>query len=196
MKLGITKPGAATDVYMRYYLKKAGIDPERDVQILTMGGGSALLAGIKTKQIEAFHLSAPTPYLAQREGFGEVIVKSSAGDVPELDNFLYTGVVVSKEYADKNPDVIKRWVRATNKANVLMRRDEAAALKHLKKYFPRMADDVMALAMKEIMPALSADGTMNEQMMAKHLDFLYDTKQIDWKPSPKEGGLWTNAFVK
>jgi NitT/TauT family transport system substrate-binding protein len=196
LKLGITKPGAATDVYMRYYLKRAGIDPERDVQIVTAGGGAALLAGMKTKQIDAFHLSAPTPYLAQREGFGEVIIKASAGDVPELDNFLYTGIVVSKEYADKNADVVRRWVKAVNKANVLLRKDEAAALKYLKKYFPRMPDDVMALAMKEIMPALSGDGMMNEQMMQKHLDFLTDTKQVDSTPSGKEGVLWTNAYLK
>ena len=82
------------------------------------------------------------------------------------------------------------------KANVLMRKDEAAALKYLKKYFPRMPDDVMALAMKEIMPALSADGTMNEQMMQKHLTFLVDTKQFDATPSAKEGVLWTNAYMK
>jgi NitT/TauT family transport system substrate-binding protein len=196
MKLGITKPGAATDIYMRYYLKRAGIDPERDVQIVTAGGGSALLAGMKTKQIEAFHLSAPTPYLAQQEGFGEVIIKASAGDVPELDNFLYTGVVVSKEYAEKNPDIVRRWAKAVTRANVLMRKDEAAALNYLKKYFPRMDPAVMALAMKEIMPALSADGMMNEQMMQKHLTFLVDTKQVDSTPSAKEGVLWTNAFVK
>ena len=78
---------------MRYYLKRAGIDPERDVQILTVGGGAALLAAMKTKQVDAFHLSAPTPYLAERE-IGKVIIKASAGDVPELDNFLYTGIVV------------------------------------------------------------------------------------------------------
>ncbi len=60
------------------------------MQIVTVGGGSALLATLKTRQIDAFHLSAPTPYLAQREGFGEIIIKASAGDVPELTNFLYT----------------------------------------------------------------------------------------------------------
>ncbi|PJC73551.1 MAG: hypothetical protein CO013_06540 [Syntrophobacterales bacterium CG_4_8_14_3_um_filter_58_8] len=154
------------------------------------------LSGGMRKQIDAFHLSAPTPCLAQRQGFGEVIIKASAGDVPELDNFLYTGVAVSKEYAEKNPDLVKRWAKAVSKANVLLRKDEAAALKYLKKYFPRMPDDVMALAMKEILPALSADGTMNEQMMQKHLDFLKDTKQVDSTPSGKEGVLWTNAYIK
>ncbi|MBI3002255.1 MAG: ABC transporter substrate-binding protein [candidate division NC10 bacterium] len=102
LKLGVTRPGAATDVYMRYYLKRAGMEPDRDVQIVAVGGGASLLAALRTRQIDAFHLSAPTPYLAERDGFGAIVVKSSAGDVPELDNFLYTGISVHKDYAD-NP---------------------------------------------------------------------------------------------
>ena len=196
MKLGITKPGAATDVYMRYYLKRAGLDSERDVQIVTVGGGAALLASMKTKQIDAFHLSPPTPYQAQQAGFGDVIIKASAGDVPELTNFLYTGIAVTKEYAEKNADVLKRWTRAVNKANALMQKDEAASIKYLQKYFPRMDPAVMTLAMREIIPALSPNGVMNEQMVQKHLKFLIDTKQIDASPSAKEGVLWTNAYVK
>lgn len=195
LKLGITKPGAATDVYLRYYLKRAGIDPDRDVQIVSVGGGSSLLATLRTRQIDAFHLSAPTPYLAQRDGFGEVIIKASAGDVPELDNFLYTGIAVSKEYAEKNADVLRRWIKAVNRANALMRKDEAAAITHLRKYFPRMEPAVLTLAMREIIPALSGDGVMNEQMMQKHLDFLQDTGQISSKPSAKEGLLWTNTYI-
>jgi NitT/TauT family transport system substrate-binding protein len=196
LKLGITRPGAATDIYMRYYLKRAGIDPERDVQIVTVGGGAALLASMKTKQIDAFHLSPPTPYQAQEAGFGEVIIRASAGDVPELTDFLYTGIAVSKGYADKNPDVLKRWVKAVNRANLLMKKDEAASIKYLQKYFPRMESSVMTLAMRDIIPALSPNGTMNEQMVQKHLDFLMDTKQIESKPSVQEGVLWTNAYVK
>jgi NitT/TauT family transport system substrate-binding protein len=195
LKLGITKPGAATDVYMRYYLKRAGIDPERDVQIVTVGGGAALLATMRTRQIDAFHLSAPTPYLAQRDGFGEVIIKASAGDVPELTNFLYTGIAVNKEYAGKNADALRRWTKAVNRANVLMRKDEAAAITHLRKYFPRMDPAVLTLAMREIIPVLSPDGVMTEQMVQKHLDFLKDTNQIESKPTAKDGVLWTSSFT-
>jgi len=196
LKLGITRPGAATDVYMRYYLKRAGIDPERDVQIVTVGGGAALLAAMRNKQVDAFHLSPPTPYQVQEAGFGDVIIKTTAGDVPELTNFLYTGIAVNKAYAEKNADVLTRWTKAVNKANVLLQKDKAAAFKHLQKYFPRMDPAVMALAMREIISALSPDGVMNEQMVQKHLDFLKDTKQVDSTPSAKEGLLWTNAYVK
>ncbi len=196
LKLGITKPGAATDVYMRYYLKRAGIDPERDVQIVTVGGGAALLAAMKTKQIDAFHLSPPTPYQAEQAGFGQVIIKASQGDVPELTNFLYTGIAVTKEYGEKNGDLLKRWVKAVHRADLLLQKDEAASIKYLQKYFPRMDPAVMTLAMREIIPSLSPDGVMNEQMVQKHLDFLLDTKQTESVPSAKEGLLWTNAYVK
>lgn len=195
LKLGVTRPGAATDVYMRYYLKRAGMEPDRDVQIVAVGGGASLLAALRTRQIDAFHLSAPTPYLAERDGFGTVVVKSSAGDVPELDNFLYTGISVHKDYADKNPDVLRRWIKAVNRANALMRQDQAAAVRHLQKHFPRMDPAVLTLALREIIPALSEDGTMNEQMMQKHLDFLVETGQTTSKPSAKEGALWTNAYI-
>jgi NitT/TauT family transport system substrate-binding protein len=195
LKLGVTRPGAATDVYMRYYLKRAGMNPDRDVQLVAVGGGASLLAALRTRQIDAFHLSAPTPYLAQRDGFGEVVVKSSAGDVPELDNFLYTGITVHKEYADKNPDILRRWIKAVNRANTLMRQDQASAVRHLQKHFPRMDPAVLTLALREIIPALSEDGTMNEQMMQRHLDFLVESGQTTSRSSAKEGVLWTNAYI-
>jgi len=195
LRLGITRPGAATDVYMRYYLKRAGLDPDRDAQLLTIGGGASLLAALRTRQIDAFHLSAPTPYVAERDGFGVVIIKASAGDVPELDNFLYTGVAVHNLYANRHADVVRRWVRAVTKANQLMRRDQAAAVQHLRKHFPRTDPAVLALALREMLPALSEDGSMSEPMMQKHIDFMYDTGQITYKPSAREGLLWTNRFI-
>lgn len=194
LKLGVTRPGAATDVYMRYYLKRAGMNPDRDVQIIAVGGGGPLLAALRTRQIDAFHLSAPTPYQAEQDGFGVIVIKASAGDVPELDNFLYTGIAVHSAYAGRNADVLRRWIRAVNKANLLMRRDQAAAVTHLRKHFPRQDPAVLTLALREIIPSLSEDGRMNEQMMQKHIDFMFEDGQIPFKPSAKENVLWTNRF--
>lgn len=195
MKLGITRPGAATDVYMRYYLKRAGLNPDRDAQLVAIGGGGPLLAALRTRQIDAFHLSAPTPYLAEKDGYGVVVIKASAGDVPELDNFMYTGISVYNVYANQNPDLLRRWVRAVNRANQLMRGDLPAAVGHLRKYFPRTDPEVLTLALREIIPALSENGTISEQMMDKHLQFMLDDGQIPFKPSAKEGILWTNRFI-
>ncbi|MGH2426397.1 MAG: ABC transporter substrate-binding protein, partial [bacterium] len=195
LRLGVTRPGAATDVYMRYYLKRAGMNPDRDAQIIAAGGGGPLLAALRTRQIDAFHLSAPTPYQAEQDGFGVIVIKASAGDVPELDNFLYTGIAVHNVYATRNPDVVRRWIRAVNKANQLMRRDQAAAVTHLRKHFPRVDPALLTLALREIIPSLSEDGRMNVQMMQKHIDFMFEDGQIPFKPSASENVLWTNRFI-
>jgi NitT/TauT family transport system substrate-binding protein len=180
---------------MRYYLKRAGLNPDRDVQIISVGSGAGLLAALRTRQIDAFHLSAPTPYIAERDGFGVVVIKASAGDVPELDNFLYTGISVHNVYANKNGEVLMRWTKAVNRANKLMRQDQAAAVTHLRKHFPRTDPALLALALREIIPALSEDGTMSEAMMDKHLQFMVDDGLIPSKPSAKEGLLWTNRYI-
>lgn len=195
LRLGITRPGAASDVYMRYYVKRAGLNPDRDVQIVSVGGRGPLLAALRTKQIDAFHLSAPSPYIAERDGYGIVIIKSSAGDVPELDNFMYTGVSVHNVYANQNPGVLLRWTKAVSRANRLMRSDLAAAITHLRKYYPRDPPESLAVDLRTILPALSEDGRMNEQMMQKHLDFLLNTGQVPFTPSAKEGVLWTNKYI-
>ena len=66
---------------------------------------------------------------------------------------------------------------------------------HLRKHFPRTDPELLTLAMREIIPALSEDGRMSEQMLDKHLQFMLDDGQIPFKPSAKEGVLWTNRFI-
>ena len=62
-------------------------------------------------------------------------------------------------------------------------------------HFPRTDPEVLTLALREIIPALSEDGRMTEQMLDKHLQFMLDDGQIALKPSAKEGILWTNRFI-
>jgi hypothetical protein len=75
-----------------------------------------------------------------------------------------------------------------------MRADPAQGVTHLRKYFPRTDPAVLALALREIIPALSEDGRMTEGMIEKHLQFMLDDGQIPFKPSAKDGVLWTNRF--
>ncbi len=193
LKLGITRPGAATDVYMRYYLKRAGMDPDKDVQLISVGGGGPLLAALRTRQIDAFHLSAPTPNVAEQDGYGVFVIKASAGDVPELDGIMYTGISVYNVYANRNPEVLRRWVRAVSRGYQLMRSDPATAATHLRKYVAR-DPAFLARVLPDLLPALS-DGRLSEQTVQKTLDFLFAIGQITTKPSAKEGILWTNRYL-
>ncbi len=123
-----------------------------------------------------------------------VVVKASAGDVPELDGILYTGIAVHNVYANRNPEVLRRWVRAVARGYRLMRTDPAVAVTHLRKYVAR-DPALLARVLPEIIPALSEDGKMSEPLVQKTLDFLFEIGEIRSKPSAKEGILWTNRFL-
>lgn len=50
--LGITRYSSSTDFTLRYLIKKWGMDPDRDVKILQMGGQPEILAGVQAGVIQ------------------------------------------------------------------------------------------------------------------------------------------------
>ena len=194
LRLGITRPGAATDQYTRYYVKRAGMDPDRDVQIVTVGGGAALLAAMRTGQIDGFMLSPPTPGIAEAEGFGSILIKSSEGDVPEFANFLYTALATTERFARANEEVLRRYARALNRANAYLRSDLDGAVARLAPYYTGQATAQLATTLRALLPALSADGLITEEGMRNHLEFLYRERIIPVEFTSQEGVLWTNRY--
>jgi len=195
LRLGITRPGAATDQYTRYYVKKAGLDPDRDVQIISIGGGAGLLAAMRTGQIDGFMLSPPTPGIAEAEGFGHILIKSSAGDVPEFADFLYTALATTERFARENEDLLRRYTRALNRANDYLRSRFDDAVRRLAPYYTGQDVEALANTLRDLLPALSADGVITEASMKAHLDFLLSEGIIRQAASAEEGVLWTSRFL-
>ncbi len=123
LKIGYTSPNSPSDVYSRYYLQKAGLVPGRDAEMVAIGSPPSLVAALKTKRIDAFQLTAPTSTLVEKEGFGTALIRGSAGEVKELDNYPYFGVIVMESYAAQHPDVLRRFIRATRRGVASMRSD-------------------------------------------------------------------------
>jgi len=125
-RYAVTKYGALTDFLTRYALRNAGLDPEKDVKILQLGGSPQSLAAMEAGQIEATILSPPSTQMAAEKGFVKLMSQKEqiAPDWP-------THVVYAKEeFISKNPNTIKAFLRATGKAIewIKARPDEAAQL--------------------------------------------------------------------
>ena len=194
LTIGITSPGAPTDNYMRYYLRQAGLDPERDASIVAVGGGSSLLAALEQNKIQAYHLSPPTPYIAESKGFGVVLIDGPAGDVKELSNFLYTGFATNREWAQDNPDRAKAFSRALKRAMEAVKTDPAQVARQI-------ADDVgtqdvaqVERTLKAFLPALSADGCFTDQTVSSSLGTMRQVGLLDKEADAKRGALWTNDY--
>ncbi|MPZ82388.1 MAG: hypothetical protein GEV28_19105 [Actinophytocola sp.] len=194
LKLGVTSPGAASDKYMRYYLREAGLDPERDAEIIAIGDGASLLAAMETGQIDAYQLSPPTPYVAEAEGFGTVLIDGPAGDVPLFADYVYTGWATNRAWAEDNPEAAKAFSRALNTAMEQVAADPAAASEEI---VDRMSDDdveIIQQTLDAMMPALSRDGCFDPEAVRATLETMHEIELTAEAGDPAEDALWTNAY--
>jgi NitT/TauT family transport system substrate-binding protein len=194
LRLGITSPGAPTDKYMRYYLRQAGLDPDRDAEIIPIGGGSSLLAALESDQIDAFHLSPPTPYIAEKEGFGTVLIDGPSGDVPEFSDFLYTAFAANREWAQANPEAAKGFGNALTKAMAKIKSDPDAAAEQILDHLGTDDLEVTKRTLNALLPALSEDGCFSEESVSSALDTMLEAEIIESEGDPAEGTFWTNDY--
>ncbi len=124
-RYAVSRFGSLTDFLTRYALRKAGLDPEKDVTILQLGGQAQFLAAMSSGQIDVSILSLPNVYVAAEKGFVRLMSQK------DLSRDYPTHVIYSKEdFASKNPNTVKAYLRATTKAMgwIKANRDEAANL--------------------------------------------------------------------
>jgi NitT/TauT family transport system substrate-binding protein len=181
-----------TDKYMRYYLRQAGLSPERDAEIIPTGGGSSLLAALESDQIDAFQLSPPTPYIAEKNGFGTVLIDGPAGDVQEFSDFLYTAFAANKEWAEENPEAAAGFSRALKKAMTKIEQDPDAAAEQILDHLGTDDIEVTKRTLNALLPAMSKDGCFEAESVKTALDTMLQTKIIESEGDPAENVFWTN----
>lgn len=194
LRLGVTSPGAASDKYMRYYLREAGLDPERDAEIIAIGDGASLLAALETNQIDAYQLSPPTPYVAEAEGFGTIIIDGAAGDVPRFADFAYTGMAVNRAWAEENSDSAKAFSRALNTAMTQIQDDPHAAAAKIVERMSAGDLPVVQQTLDALLPALSVDGCFDAEAIRDTLTVMHEVEITETAGDPAEGALWTNDY--
>ena len=127
--LGITRYGASTDVSLRAYLKKSGLEPDREVKILQMGGQPEILAGMQAGVIQGGILSSPGDFKAKKAGF--VMLANFA---KEGIDYPTTSLVSTRSTIKKDRETVKRFLMAYSEAVDRLFRDKELALKIIGKW--------------------------------------------------------------
>lgn len=127
--LGITRYGASTDVSLRAYLKKSGLEPDRDVKILQMGGQPEILAGMHAGVIQGGILSSPGDFKARKAGFFML-----ANFAKEGIDYPTTSLVSTRSTIKKDRDTVKRFLMAYSEAVDRLFRDKELGMKIIGKW--------------------------------------------------------------
>lgn len=126
---GISRFGSSTDQGFRYLFRKSGLNVDRDLKMLQMGGDSSRVAALKSGTIQYTFLGAAATDNARALGF-RVLATAQQMAIP----FPWTSVVVDESWLNKNRDVAYRYLKCGTEAIVYMKRNRADSERIISKY--------------------------------------------------------------
>ena len=170
--IGSLNPGGLVDTLLRRILIQGGIQPEKDVVILNMGGTPERYAALKSGSIAASMLSAPHSLRAEKEGFTKL---AATRDYVKVSG---TGLIVHADQIKKRPAMMKRFMRASLRAMSFIRENPAETTQMIVREFG-MDQDVAALAYKVLLELLSPDGKNRVEGYQLLIDFARAAQKVD-----------------
>jgi len=156
-KLGITASGSMTDITVRYDIKQLGLNADRDYQIIGAGSGALMKAALENGAVDAgMTIAAVAEDLMSMKGKYKI--------VREYRTMPYAGFVVIArgKWLKENPELARKYVRATVKAQKLIQSDPAVAEEMVKAMFPTFEPDLVKAVAASARSRLSKDGTLSE----------------------------------
>ena len=164
-KLGTTGPGSSTDINLRFGLKQRGIDPDCQVELISVGGGAPMLAALDNDQIAAGMFLDPllTRLLGQPDRY-QIVHDFRSLEYPLLC------VTLRRDWLKANEATARDLLAALVKAEVELQADPAIALAVPREKFAEMDPEVLDAAVQNTLPRLSKDGRISETAHQTVLD--------------------------
>ncbi|RBP46918.1 ABC transporter substrate-binding protein [Garciella nitratireducens] len=129
------RKGGMPEMTFEYVLKQQGIDPQKDVHIDTSIQFDSMAAAFKSGQGDYVTLFEPVATQIEKDGSGYVVasIGEASGDV------AYTAYNASKNFIEKNPNVIQKFTNAIYKGQRWVEQaDYEEIAKAIHEFFPEM----------------------------------------------------------
>ena len=133
------------DIAFKQMLRSAGLDPERDLEIVALPGakerhvsfGVFAAEALREGSIDGFWANAMGAETAVTGGIGKIHIDVRRGDDPgEVRFFTFAGLAATDDFIARDPDAIDAAVRAIVKAQKALRADPAMAREVGRRKFP------------------------------------------------------------
>ena len=109
-KVAVSTRGSIDDYFVRGVVAASGLNPEKDITSLSMGGTSNRLNALRTGAVDATGISVPYNLSLEREGYNRIAVAA------DTMHAVTNGLGVSDDKLKSQSDQIKRMIRAMLKS--------------------------------------------------------------------------------
>ena len=129
--IGISRVGSASDVAARALIRGLGLEPDKQVLIMQVGGPSERAASFRTGRIAGF--PSPPGIIHLTKGMPYRILISTA-DFQKRFEFPYICATTTKSYLARNRDMVRRVIMAHIEATQFFKSHKEDTKKIISKY--------------------------------------------------------------
>jgi NitT/TauT family transport system substrate-binding protein len=189
------RPGGVPQMALEYVLRNHGIDPNKDVDMITNIAFGVVPAAFKGGTGDYAAIFEPIASTFEKEGVGHIVasVGKSSGVIP------YTCFYTTKSFMDKNPELIEKFSRAVYKGQlwVAKNKDEDVA-KAIKSFFPGTDEELITRVVKNYrdIKAYSENLVMNEEDMTRLMNIIQSYKADLLRERPSFNSIVDNKFAE
>jgi NitT/TauT family transport system substrate-binding protein len=195
LRIGITTPGATSDLFMRYLFRSIGMDPDHDLEIIPLGGVSSQVAAIQAERVDGCSCLPPVDVLTNRQGL-TVDVIDRLKDIPQLAGVSYGTLYGLASYNKQHPDIANAMARAVTRATMLIAHDQAAAKRATRPFLKEMDDATFDAAWATYLPAFPTSPDITEASYARELEFEKSVLPANSNAAVPYGEAVDTSFVR
>lgn len=174
-KLGVSTIGALPHTLAKVALRKVGLDPDREVVMISAGTDDVRFAALQKEALDAAVFNAPFKIRAKKAGLKEVIF------LGEGVHGLSGGVVTTVRMIQTRPETVQRFVTAALKGHKYFLADREGTVRIMAKYMK--VETGMAKELYETtLPTFTEDGTRGEDFMKSEAQL--QAAGLDLKEAP------------
>lgn len=192
-KVGVSRFGSISHIAALNIFQRAGVT---GVTVIQTGGIPESTAALMSGSVAAAMVPPPQSVILRDKGFRELVsVKQfREWNIPVVEN----GVAARRAYAEKNPSVVKRFIRAAFEGIRQIHDNKALAMKTLAKYTKITDEKTLEESYRFSVEALAKDASMPAEAFAALVDQLIGQKSIDAGSAKKlpVSAYYDNRYVE
>ncbi|HEY2990549.1 MAG TPA: ABC transporter substrate-binding protein, partial [Candidatus Binatia bacterium] len=186
-RVAVSTFGSVPHVMLREAMTHSGMNPEKDITVLALGGSGERLAALVAGTVDASPLDVAYIQRTEQLGLNNLLY---LGDVV---NLRLGGFAVNTDKIQKNPDQITRVIRATLKGVRFLKNNKPETLAIMRDYL-KISGDYVEKIYQFAMRSLNEDGLVAKSSMDTEIRLARETLKI--KDEVPEAKIAEWKFIK
>jgi NitT/TauT family transport system substrate-binding protein len=176
-RIGVSSVGGMSAYLVREILARNGLNPDRDVTFLAIGGTSARSAALFGGTIDAALVVAPDNYPLERKGYRRLLMAS------DYVNYPLSGVAASADFLAKNRAVAISFLKGLMEGAKFTRENKSDSVTFIKSYL-KVPDDEAEKSYEFLIKEMPPDLLPEDAVVRSGMDFAQSALKLSPEAVP------------